>query len=381
MKKALSLFLAVIMMLTATACGRRVDMPNTDRMNSPDAEVKDTGRKIQGEIQAATVFKDGLAFVELTGVSNKTYCINKEGNIVFEINEQLSAATIIYEEFVNGLAFVNEGFYDAAGNFTMPADVGATKFYGQAVSAGYIIAEVITADYTSTSKKLGVLDTNFQWTVEPSEELYDAFSKSNGGLAIESHLYTQDCVVGDVYYNYNLGKTLNLKTGEVTKGTSALNIDTSDSSVWYYGRSPKGYYNIIDDTLVLDLSDKGSVSGGTSFVNGRAAILYYNEEADRHYVTIIDVAGNHLFEPVETKYSSVEFDGEYILVKERSLGEYGEVFNDKGEKTWERSATEGKLSLSDGVILVDDCNYSLGVSGQVYMGKSYYLDVYGNRLF
>ena len=392
MKKTISLILVIAVMLSLSACGGAKGTTGIGD-NTGEPAIKHTGKKIDGEILSASLFSEGLAFVELSQEEGKSYCIDKKGHIVFELDIDLSIDGDINSTFINGLAYVNEGLCNTTGKVTKPADVGATTFYyASTLSAGYILAEVVTADYSNTSKKLGVLNTNFEWTVEPSADLYNEFADEYGYSEIDNALNTTDYTVGDLYFNVSLEKALNLKTGEVIKDKSK--IGTPSSSLWILGSGGSqytGYYlpsessYLSEENLILDLTKNGEVCSATSFVNGRAAIVYRNTSANKYYVTMIDEEGKHLFEPVETKYSSVETDGKYILVSDTALGsgDYAEVFNNKGEKTGEIdvSADTSKsyhLHLGDGVILVRAGIINM-MSG--YNGKAYYLDISCKDLF
>lgn len=216
-KKLLAIIL-VLMTILASLCGCGSSKQIIETQNGEKIVIEGTGKKINGEIIAASVFSEGLAFVELSKEKGKTYCIDKKGNIIFDLDIDLSVNGDIYATFINGIAYVNEGFCDTTGKVTKPADVGATTFnYCATLKGGYIIAEVITSDYSNTNKKLGVLNTKFEWTVEPSEKLYNEFVDEYGGFKIHNALNTSDYIVGDLYYNSELEKALNLKTGEVIK--------------------------------------------------------------------------------------------------------------------------------------------------------------------
>lgn len=392
MKKLLSLILVITIMLSLSACGGGNATSDIDK-DSDESTIKHTGKKIDGEIMAASVYSEGLAFVELSNEKGKTYCIDKNGNIVFELDIDLSINGSIDAIFTNGLAFVNEGFCDTNGKVTKPEDIGATSFnYVSTLKAGYILAEVITSDYSNTNKKLGVLNTKFEWTVEPSENLYNEFADEYGNSQISTALNTSDYTVGDLYYNTALEKALDLKTGEVI--TEKQGIGTPNSSVWVSGSNGiqyTGYYipgkssYLSEECQVLDLTKKGVVCSASSFVNGKAAIVYRNANANKYYVTMIDEEGKHLFEPVETKYSFVETDGEHILVSDTKVGsaDFAEVFDAKGEKMGEKDvSTDTSMSyhfyIGDGVILV---RAGITRMGSGYKGKAFYLDANCNDLF
>lgn len=404
MKKIISLIL-IIACIALTACGNETEDTNSSYVNSQEevsnyssneietSDVSDSnshedisedeGEKIEGEIIAASDFSEGLAFVELSNDKGRTYCIDKKGNIVFRLDIKLSAMGYIYATFINGLAYVNVGLCDKTGKVTRPEDVGATNFiYVSTLRAGYILAEVIESDYSSTTKKLGVLNTKFEWTVEPTENLYNEFSNKYGSLAISTASITSDYTVGDLFYCSDLNKILNLKTGEVINDKEK--IGEIDSSLWVLGANftqYTGYYlpgegsDLSEDRLVLDLTKNGVVCSATNFVDGKAAIVYHNASANKYYVTMIDDQGKHLFEPVETKYKSVENDGKYILVTEDRCAE---AFDDSGEKLGKIDfSTDLNKSYSfyfnDGIVLLR--------AGSGYNYTCYYYNVDFTPLF
>ncbi len=376
MKKILTFFLVIAILLT-TFCGCGFNKQVVETESGEKIAIKSTGKKIKGEIYNASAFSNGLAFVELSEEQGKTYCIDKKGNIIFELDIDLSVAGRIDSKFINGLAYINEGICDTSGEITKPEDVGATSFiFAPAISAGYIFAEVVKSDYSNTVKKLGILNTKFEWTVEPSEKLYNEFTDEYGNNKItNAYLYY---TVGDYFYDIGLNKALNLKTGEVVNGKPK---EMPKSSQWVLVHSVSKYtgYCISGETsdIVLDLTTNGEVYSASPFVNGKAAIVYRNTSANKYYVTMIDETGKHLFEPVETKYFNVQTDGKYILVSDDGNGtaDYAETFNDKGEKLGEIDVSEDtkftyKFTLNDGVVLV-----------QGGTKKAYYLDINCNNLF
>lgn len=365
MRKTVALVAILAALLGLSACGQsttkqeqsgNTDTALTDRSETDNA-VKDTGVKLEGTITAASDFSEGLAFVSVDGNKNVTYCINKQGNVVFTLNEKLAVTSSISAAFVNGLALLNSigGICDTTGKITMPTDVGATAFYGSALSEGYILAESVLSDYVATQKRLGIMNTSFEWVVEPTAELYEALcgSLAGGWYCFDGVMYIKD-----------IDRYLNLKTGAVTESVSA----TWPSSQWQMLYADK----ILRDPTgqaMLDLNDYKNLSRYSSihFVDGKAAVGFYNSEARTYFVSLIDEAGKLLFDPVQTAIPAgnvenggyrVSYDGQYILVTGGSANNVqAECYDASGNKLGSLSTESMKymsygFSLSDGVVLL-----------------------------
>ncbi len=177
-------------------------------------ENENAGReKISGDIAAGSVFSEGKAFVSLAADNDTTYCINKDGYILFKLNEKMGAIGTIDCTFKNGLTLIQkyqeQHICDKNGKVTYPKDVGATKFYDIGFEGGYILAEVVESTFDSTVKKAGIMNTDFEWTVGPTEELYKYINKLN----LVS--YTKDRYFNDIVYIGKAKVYLDLKTGKI----------------------------------------------------------------------------------------------------------------------------------------------------------------------
>ena len=319
MKKIVALLLVITLIASSSlGCGRKGETDTQVHENSdnvvPDAEeqtVEHTGIKISGDITGASAFSEGLALVALNGDKEKTYCINKEGYIVFEIDvRSVDATGEITGKFENGLALVGDVFCDAKGKVTTPEDVGATAFSDLALKNGYILAERVISDYSSAKKELGVMDTNFQWIVEPTEVLYNA---TNGISMIPAT--TESFCFGDYAYFDSTQKYVNLKTGKVTDSLGEFPSDQ-----WL--NSQNAFYDL-DNNVMLDLSEHQTIDmpAGSRFINGKAPVRFINRETNKYYFTLVDENGQFAFEPIETTFfQNFVYDGNNILLLDQAIG-------------------------------------------------------------
>lgn len=354
--KILLTFVLIFLILSLIACDINIISNTEDNSdhNSSDWESElmgennnqndavSGGKKISGFITRASLFSEGLAFVCID-TEEVTYCINKKGEIVFEINENIFKNSYwFYGEFNNGHILINGKVCDTKGNLTSPEDVGVTKFYDFAFNGGYIIAERITSTYNSSKKELGVMDFDFKWVLEPSEIIYDAVSDQ---LWTSEYYNTESrCFNGYIYFE-GCGKYLNISTGDIV---NEIDVEIP-SHAWstatgsFYSHNGKEMLKAIEGAV--DRSD---------FVNGKAAVLFYNDEVYTYYYTVIDDQGSFAFEPVKIEgRSGVRiggFDGEYVLV-ENVIENMYYCYNAKGEFCGNLEE-DGYVKLYDGVILV-----------------------------
>lgn len=388
MKRALALVGVLAIVLGLSACGSSgagqersgsADTTTLSDRQEPATDgtaVSDTGVKLEGTITAASDFSEGLAFVSVDGNKNVTYCINKQGNIVFTLNEKLAINGTIDATFVNGLAYsdVLGAFCDVTGKLTKPADVGATAFYTCALSEGYILAESVLSDYSSTQKRLGVMNTSFEWVVEPTTELYDQFTTTYGSLAFSG---TSNACINGFVYAKSVGRYLELKTGAVTDSVDGA----WPSSQWQSLYTDKKLYSPTEQVM-LDLSGYENLSSYNSiqFVDGKAAVLFYNAEAKTGFFTLINEAGELLFDPVQTAIPAdnvlnggyrVSYDGQYVLFTNCSgSNAQAECYDANGTRLGTLSAESMKyasysFSLSDGIICLEGA-YNFQYTFQYY---------------
>lgn len=398
MKRILALLLALFLLLSFSACesdnssdttkkpaSGSPTLPSdptsgTDSVSPPESSMTGhTGVKISGTITGASVFSEGLAFVCLNGDKETTYCINKEGYIVFELNKKIVINGEIYAKFINGYALLDGGLCDTSGSVTYPEDVGATTFYDIALEGGYILAEKVTADYSSTKKEFGVMNTNFEWVVQPSEVLYTAVEED---LRFITAMNKDSYYHNDVVYLEKSKQYLDLKTGNVSR-TPSINIP---SEKWKkYGNNT---YRDFDNNIMLDLREYTNLvlsCIGSNFVNGIAPIKFFNESANIYYFTFVDEDGEFLFEPIspvnKLRIERFYFDGENLIITNNYYG--------GSEVTIQCYDTNGNLLGQMNTKDIDDLNYSMEINdgvivlygGYNYSYKCYYYDTSFSPLF
>ena len=395
MKKIISLLLAVIVTLGLLA-GCSAQDPNSDQKtanskttvdiesNKPTTE-NDTPKddnadvdttptepereKLTEQVYRASNFSEGLAVVVAGGKNGRGCVINKKGEIVFDLDFEIENSYVVSgTEFINGYAFINDGILDKNGKMTYPEDVGATKFYAVALAGGYIVAEVVEADYSSTKKMLGVMNTKFEWVVQPTEALYTAMSNEHGSLGLNTAVNTGDRLNQRFVYVANIEKLLNVETGEVVDYKD-MDFDFPSTTWQPY---TDGTFRDYEDNVRVDLSEYENVNvwTGNGFKDGTALIVFTNQQAKTTYFTAIDEKGNFLFEPVDFKQfaiTSIETDGNTILVTYSKSAEelIMKTYDMQGKQISEfNTKSIGKYcsysaSIGDGVVMVEGgYNYS-----------------------
>ena len=374
MKKILSLVLTVAMIVSLSACGGQ-KTKSSNGGNSEEIVIEHTGKKIKGEITAASGFSDGLAFVCLDGNKEKAYCIDKQGNIVFELENKIqSAFGEIFNKFENGYALIDGGICNTKGDITYPKDVGATEFFGIALKGGYIIATKVTADYSTSKQEIGIMNTDFEWVVQPSETIYNEVCED---LWTTSALNTQSFYANGIVYFDGSKKYLNVKTGEVSDSTD-INIP-SENWIYYTDYT----FRNGNEEVMVDLNHLDNISGtcNNSYKNNKVPVIFNNQQVGKLFWSLVNEKGELLFNPVETTdffsglmdFSWVKFDGENTVFYAKSMNKLSS-FNSKGELSGEMSVEDLSAGyIEDGIILL--------ISGGMNSKKCHYYNADFSPLF
>ncbi len=370
MKRVLSLVLVVAMVLSLSACGGEKTKSSGDE--SKEIVVEHTGKKIKGEITAASVFSNGLAFVCLDGNKEKAYCIDKQGNIVFELENKIQPVFgEIYEKFINGYALVDGGICDITGKITYPQDVGATYFYGVALNGGYIIATKETADYSSSKKELGIMNTDFEWVLQPSETIYNELSENLWTISAQN---TESFFANGIVYFDGCKKYLNVKTGEVSDS-----VDSKFPSETWKCYTDNTFRNS-NEEIMVNLSNLSNIesTGNNTYKNGKVPVIFLNQQAGKRFWTLVDEKGEFLFEPVEMVDLSIAlgrivFDGKNTVFYDKSSNKLS-CFDEKGKLLGELNDENlSSAYIENGVILV--------ISGGMNSKKCHYYNTDFSPLF
>ena len=258
-----------------------------------------------------TDFSEGKAFIRTAG-SDLTYCIDKEGNVLFTLDGEYICGT-----YHNGIAFVTCSYgklagmtyictsdgqlitaEDLGGSYFKRAHIGAYGRTNENFFGDYILIEKHTFTSTPTKFELGILNCNLEYVVEPSEELYNVFNESFNNQVL---LYGSVIVAIPQYSNDWTGsKYLDLRTGVVETdydiAISLMNI-THESDFWQ--TSSYCYIDRRNNTVALDLNEQGSNITLGRFENGQAPITYYDRISQTRYFNIINESGQTLFEQYE----------------------------------------------------------------------------------
>lgn len=341
MKRLIALLMAFVMIFSLAACGGDTD---DDRDREDEDDDNDGTAFIQGndsttgnhqspggvarrKIKYTWDFSGGYTFVEYSDDDIAYHCIDTDGNVVFQLDQDLFSQCPtpdfyngyafldwVHQEDTDGNTFYTEAILDTDGNLVFPSDVGAEKFCGEALEGGFIIVEVWDRSVTPIDHKLGVMNTNFEWVYAPTVELYNEF----GGI---SEISSTSTYYANVLY---LGRNRywDLLTGEITDTVSF----STPSDKW--DPESKGEFeDWLYDTM-LDLEELDGFDNLYStqyFHNGKVLVIFYDSGV--FSVTLVDEKGMILFTPIQLSedydnfsQSLLGFDGNYLLVHDTTNG-------------------------------------------------------------
>lgn len=381
MKKTLALILTALFLLSCSACGDNTPSTNTpnpstgsSNESSPAMPSTDTESIIGQKLYATSVFSEGYCFVTVEDYDGPIHCIDKNGNIRFQVEKPYRVA----HTFSNGLAVLyNTGdvvLCNTEGKITKPEDLGGTSFVidctlgreeihhtVEMFKDNYIFVERITTDYTGSKYELAVIDNELNFILDYSEQLYQIYNApyTYGGCKYyDGYLY----VYGERYLNLRTGEEV---TDNFDNFFSAITIEY-DSDFWKYRQptsSKKYIYDYKTDSIVLDLSQHETLSDVGSFCNGIAPLIFHTPSANglSYYFTLIGEDGVFKFDPVQLKGDFCrirESNGKYIITTAEPNGMYDftcyhTVFDETGllAEAPEALSTTNEITFSDNVII------------------------------
>lgn len=232
-------------------------------------------------------FYNGYAAVEIQLESESKYfkntrwaCIDTNGIIQYFFPEGY------YHSEPDDFSFYNDVcvLYDGKGTSKFMSITGEELYTFSTSSAielsdtGCVIIENEESTYQGDTKKCGLMDNKGNWIFELKEDFY-LHDRGNGIFYITE--YMDDGSVKEMSYDS--------KTGETYDG----HIDVLYEGLYYGNKC----FCDNDGNVVIDLSDYGSITSTTNFVNGRACV-YSNG-----FTVIIDKSGNMVCEPIEGRYT------------------------------------------------------------------------------
>ncbi len=333
MRKIVSVILGMCLLLTLlTGCSEKLFSENKQESEMPSITEQKL-EKYVGEIKDGTPFSEGLAIIS---DGQKTYCINKNGGIVFQLDYIYNPNSNGYYEkgYQNGLVKIGDNLYDKTGKETKPTDVGVTKFYDYALSGGYIVAEKQETTYNSNKNFLGIMNTKFEWIIPLNEELYQA--------AIS--------LTRPTMYAYAVN-------GYIIDENSGYIFDVSASKMYSFEDAPMdvGVYG-----WGLNDSRWGEGSPEGKWIDGKHLVKFYNDSVAKYFFTLIDDTGKFLFEPVELTLQNEgwgfywEYDGKHIVASaiatsnEKNIFVY-DILSNSAKVS--KNTIKNEIIYNDGVIV------------------------------
>lgn len=311
------------------------DDPHSSGEDSPSNSgiediVKPTPDFEMSRISYASDFCNGFAFVQLDKSPVNTYCINKYGQIKFTLPGDY--APVI--GFHNGIAAIKKSsaphkntvyLCDMSGHLTSAKDLGATEFLTDrpdAFADGYIFAVTSTETEEDTIHALGILNTELEYAVQPSESLYSLYKSGyDDARYYDGYLFQADEWTESDHY-------LDLRTGKEETGCKNLFAKIKPahpSDFWSMYRDQEDVYfcdfrypQSTDAAEIGPIECAGVFAGRLEYHNGVCALNYVvgNPGNSAGYFTLLGENGDHLFPPVQidNPYYEVISDGGLHLV-------------------------------------------------------------------
>lgn len=322
-------------------------------------------------IQAATRFSDGVAFVKYKASDGKIKyaAIDKNGDILYEptfrINDSIfpsfnNGITYYFNDslcYRNGILVTENKIYDKKGKVIASSEISGYDTLVSDNCNGYVLAKKTVESFSGDKLYIGVLDNKGNWKVPLSDAhpiiiAYQEYSKKTyGGAYSPKNVFKSD--------DYNKADTI-------------LPFSCSDTS-GYNGF--KGYYDLASNRLV------------DNFVNDRndsqifKSEYYYNKYVLKtvdngtgsNYLGIFNQNGQPAFEPIRlNEYSSYSYF---------PLDEKGFVFVSNKNHSW-------SVKLYDyfgNVTEYDDVKYFDGFSEGLALvknsaGQIYYINYKGEKI-
>ena len=352
-------------------------IPNASTDDDFDDEETPNIPMLSKELSFVSPFMHRKAFIKVSGVENKTFYIDNTGAVLFEIDANLfDTAGNSYlptaNTYQSGLILISDMYgmhWTAAcnqeGAYIEAASLGMTEFSDLAADDGYLIVY--------GENKVGILDSEFEWVVEPS----NTFAK-NFPYGIRGTTYYKDYIiyskVGNARIDVRSGAVESYRLTDATIFYDNIPenwIVESDGYFFYmniYQVSKQKTLGVedIQTTMSCKLNFKGA-----RFVDGKAPVVLYDNGTN--YISLIDRNGSLLMEPVEVEgyidYISISNRYIYVGCENYTLSTYdleGNLVATKGLRDFEHYSTN--FTINNDVITF--IFYSSDSNGEVV--RKYY---------
>ena len=306
-----------------------------------DSDLQDQNT-LETHLVSARDYSEGVAWIRrntITDSWDSSYrfsfwsCIDVEGKTVFSIEEDMIPVT----GFSNGIAVIatdqdlytfgsykNPSIIDKTGSILWSLDKdGKTegeRFFGvdavenielyvemnEFIDLGYIfiLFHINTFEYSGV--KLGVLDSNLDWYLDPTNELCDLTSLHSLSF-VGSGIYEAKVSIGsgedflyDSLTNEFVGRT-NVDRETVSGWVEQNRLKIENDSLTFINEKDAqdglvGFYNEKGE-LVIDLSSY-NITGSPFFINGYCVLDIKNEQG-AGYTVVINKAGEQMAAPIK----------------------------------------------------------------------------------
>ncbi len=382
MKKILSFLLALAMLLGAlalSACGDPIEITdndddgeNTDGGNN-DGDNNSNNNSNNGnknkidmtKITDMVPYREGLAFAEINDDISKSYCIDKEGKILFTLDIKVGLENL---GFYNGIAIFGGSaesvwICDKEGKITKPEDLGGDTILiepslqshasNEFFKSGYFFVKKTTTTFSDSKDEAAIYNHKLEKLHDFSEELYRIYEEFLVSACYGGYLYEYNGYDEPTVFDPISGK----KVTDFSKFLKDLKLK-NPSDMWYW--EGDGVYDMLgsSETPVIDMSKYSeTLYYIDDFKDGMAGVTF--ESADKFFFTIMKEDGSFCFEPVELSGSSpnVKYSNGKFMVTTSKIYDYiFETFDAKGKIASLTVDTEGKFmgfDFSDDVAIVN----------------------------
>lgn len=334
----------------------------SDNDTKSNVQVEEKQEKTSSFFERARDFSEGVTWVSEEYIS-PWKCVDVKGNVLFELEEDEEVTT----DFKNGIAVVDaKRIVDKDGNTISSVDDGEyTSILSDEFDfEGYVFVEVYSNTIDETTTKVGVIDSEGEWYLKPTEKISKYYDYEGQGI--------YDALAGDeekdkyydVYKNEFIGWSDVVKRRvdrSYSNGLIFLSYDEDydKNSAGYkmdfkaeelgFNNHVAGFYNE-DKELVIDMSKYAGVEDLSGFQDGYCLVEIRNPQGE-NFITIINEKGDYMFEPKSTNemscigftqgmlcvrgsesgtYNYLDVKGNMVIEGVSANAWYGGVFNEEG---------------------------------------------------